>query len=279
MCKTSPEGELLPAKNVGLPINTPFDDISFFKVGNKAWYSTTYRDNEEDIFEIRFNYDVYNPQWDTNSLEGITRIDEFNVIENIYFKTGRSSINNRNSAFVNLVDALKNTHGAKLRLSGHSDWIGDEKTNDRLSFERAVNLAQKLVEKGVDPKTLTLGFCGESNLQTDTSFVDDSLREQALSKNRCVDITIEKQGTPYLYIKKHERLRNNTGSEKYGVMVYISDKPFKRFSNEDGIVESYSQKDNRYYYHSELSTDILETGTQLDLLQKTHKDIYIFTIK
>ncbi|NBC83332.1 MAG: OmpA family protein [Bacteroidetes bacterium] len=277
VCKTSPDGELLPAKNIGLPINTPFDDISFFKVGNKAWYSTTYRDNKEDVFEIRFNYEVYNPQWDTTSLEGITRIDEFNVIENIYFKTGSNSINTRDSAFLNLVDVLKKTHGAKLRLSGHSDWIGNKKINDRLSFDRAVNLAKKLVENGVDPKILTLDFFGESNLQTDTSFVNDSLKVVALSKNRYVDITVEKQGTPYIYVDKPEGLKNNSCNEKYGVMVYISDKPYKSLSNEDGIIESYSQKDNRYYYHSELSADILETGSKLDLLQKIHKDVYIFT--
>lgn len=275
--KTSPNGELLPPKNIGLPINTPFDDISFFKVGNKAWYSTTFQNNKEDIFEIQFNYDVYNPDWDTTSMEGITRIDEFNVINNVYFKTGKSRVNRRDSVFLHLVDVLKNIDGAKIKLSGHSDWIGDEKINDKLSFERAVNLAEALMENGVDPKILTLDFYGETHLQTDTSFVNDSLKEFALAKNRYVDISIVKQGTPYLYVKKViSENNNNPNGIKYGVMVYISDKSYKEFSKAQGVIESYSEASKQYFYHTKYYDNILGAKTELDVLIDAYEGAYLF---
>jgi len=273
--KTSSSGELLPPKNIGLPINTPFDDISYFKSGEKAWYSTTVGDNKKDIFEIHFNFDVFNPDWHKITISEIEPIREFAVVENIYFRTGQSEINMQDSAVVHLARVLAKAKGAKIYLSGHSDWVGNAKINDKLSFERAVNLAQVLVNFGVDPKMLSLGFYGESNLQTDTSFVNDSLKKQAMASNRYVGIFIEKQGQPYIYVKK-SGVNHTYVHEQFGVLLYVSDKPEKAYQALDGIIESYSQKDMLYYYHSHPTADIQKANEDFKELLTGFENAYIF---
>ena len=124
----------------------------------------------------------------------------------------------------------------------------------------------------VDPKMLSIDFLGESKPVTDTVFTSDSLFMQALALNRKVQLTIEKQGIPYLFVTEPEC----HGELQYAVMVYISGQPAKSFYSADNIEEHYSEKDKMYCYHSEYYPSIIDAGMELEALNKKYKNAYIF---
>jgi outer membrane protein OmpA-like peptidoglycan-associated protein/tetratricopeptide (TPR) repeat protein len=281
MSKLGPDGAFMPAKNIGLPINTPYDDISFTKNGDKGWYSTVFNNKKEDIFEIDFTAGSYNPQWYQSNLSGIERIDSFNVVGPVYFKVGKSNIDKYDGTLLHLADVLKNTKGARVQLSGYSDWTGSEGVNDRISFLRAVNLAKFLVDNGVDPKILSLDFKGDKYVLTDTVFEDMVRLDSALQFNRCVQITVMEQGFPYLAIDYSDLSRRNLSgkedvpNDKYAVMVYISGKSNKKMREKPDFQEQYSPRDKLYYYHTKFTFSIQEAFQTFKKLNSLYPNCYL----
>jgi hypothetical protein len=91
--ETDGKGNLKPPVNAGFPINTPGNDIFFFKEGKRAWYASDYGQE---------NYDIYRadqvdapppppppvPWYDKYQNFGdIEKIREFSVCGNIYYDT------------------------------------------------------------------------------------------------------------------------------------------------------------------------------------------------
>lgn len=277
--KSSTDGSLARPRNIGLPINTPLDDIAFFKSGSKAWYSTTFENYKEDIFEIDFAPHSYNPDWHKLTIEGFQRIDEFRVVENIFFGVGQKELDANDPSIRKIINVLKNIRGAKICLSGYSDWTGNETLNDKLAFKRAINLASVLVDNQVDPKMLSIQSFGHSKPITDTLFSNDVLLYQALNINRSVQLTVEKQGTPYLFVKEPANMRelqNMDPSYQFAVMVYISAQPDKTYHAIDNIEEHFSIQDNLFYYHSEYYSSISDASKKLETLNKMYKNAFLF---
>jgi outer membrane protein OmpA-like peptidoglycan-associated protein len=279
ICRPGPDGNFLPPQNIGLPINTPLDDISFYKKGDKAWYSTTYRDNKEDIFEIGYHRQNFDSKWNNISISAVQKIDSFKIIKNIFFHNGKDDIDKNDSSILQLVNVLKNTTGAKIKLSGHSDWVGDEKVNDLLSFNRAKKLAELLVANGVDPKMLVIDFLGEKQPVTDTVFYSDSLLQLALQYNRLVKISILQQGIPYLTVENNGVAHSPGKPEpQYAIMIYLSEKPVRFFTDDTEIKEDYSEKDKLYFYHSRYSSSMQEVKKTYEMLKKKYNDVYMYTL-
>jgi asparagine N-glycosylation enzyme membrane subunit Stt3 len=179
---------------------------------------------------------------------------------------------------------LRNVHNAKITLSGHSDWSGDRLNNTRLSLERAANLADFLFQNKVNPQMLKVEAYGENDLLTDTLFASDSLREKALALNRRVDIKVEKQGKPYLYVqnprlKGQLRKANAAGSypgAKFAVMTYIAPQPQNAYTFPDSIRETFSREDKLYYYHTPYYHSIHQAAAKLKQLRKQYDNAYLY---
>jgi outer membrane protein OmpA-like peptidoglycan-associated protein len=72
------------------------------------------------------------------------------VLENLLFDTGKSRIRPESYAMLDeLVDYLKRKEKIKIRLEGHTDNVGSEESNLRLSEQRAEAVKNYLIEKGI----------------------------------------------------------------------------------------------------------------------------------
>ncbi len=86
-------------------------------------------------------------------------------IDNIYFDFGKATI--REESFVildNIYQFLKERPEAKIELSAHTDAVGNDKDNLKLSEQRANSCYNYLISKGVSAESLVPKGYGESKL-------------------------------------------------------------------------------------------------------------------
>lgn len=77
-------------------------------------------------------------------------VDQLEILEKVYFKTGSSKLQKRSFALLDNVAAVMNAHPEikKVRVEGHSDATGSLKVNMRLSKARANTVVRYLVGRG-----------------------------------------------------------------------------------------------------------------------------------
>ena len=81
----------------------------------------------------------------------------------ILFDTGKSSLNPASTkVFVDIIRILNEYPNAKFSVEGHTDSVGSEKLNQKLSEERANSVRDFLIEEGIDSSKLTAIGYGES---------------------------------------------------------------------------------------------------------------------
>jgi outer membrane protein OmpA-like peptidoglycan-associated protein len=85
----------------------------------------------------------------------------------VYFVTGKAVLKTADKGetdgrLVAIKEILKNYPNAKFSIEGHTDSVGDEKSNQKLSQARARVVMNALVAKGVNPANLTYKGYGES---------------------------------------------------------------------------------------------------------------------
>ncbi len=64
----------------------------------------------------------------------------------------------------NSVEILMNNPDVKVEIQGHTDQVGSDEANDKLSLERAEAVKQYLVSKGIAPERLTIAGKGKREL-------------------------------------------------------------------------------------------------------------------
>ncbi|KJD33973.1 cell envelope biogenesis protein OmpA [Tamlana nanhaiensis] len=105
----------------------------------------------------------------------------------ILFDTGKSSIKAQSEAVLgDIIDILKEYPTAKFTVEGHTDSVGSEKLNQRLSDSRANSVKEYLVSHGIDAFRLSsLGY-GESKP------IDTNKTRAGRANNRRVEINLVK---------------------------------------------------------------------------------------
>ncbi len=101
----------------------------------------------------------------------------------IHFDTGKSTVKEESMPIIEqMIDALKTNAALKVSIEGHTDNVGDAKSNKTLSEERAKAVVAALVKGGVDAKRLaSKGFGSETP-------VADNRTEEGRAKNRRVEM-------------------------------------------------------------------------------------------
>lgn len=85
------------------------------------------------------------------------------ALRNVFFASGKSDIKSESNAELDrLVKLLKDVPNLKIELSGHTDNRGSEKTNTKLSQERAQAVVDYLISKGISADRLTAKGYGPS---------------------------------------------------------------------------------------------------------------------
>ncbi|MDR2684114.1 MAG: OmpA family protein [Prevotellaceae bacterium] len=109
------------------------------------------------------------------------------ALDNIVFETGSSKLTgNSENILTNLVNMLKIHNVSSLEISGHTDNVGGEAYNQRLSEKRAESVKAYLVNAGFDGSKITTSGYGFKKPIADNS------TPQGRKKNRRVEISVIK---------------------------------------------------------------------------------------
>ncbi|MFC4095068.1 DUF5723 family protein [Euzebyella saccharophila] len=105
----------------------------------------------------------------------------------ILFNPGKATIKTESTtALVDIIQILNEYPDAKFTVEGHTDSIGSEQTNQRLSESRAQAVKQFLVDKGIDASRLEAIGYGESKP------IATNMYKDGRAKNRRVEINLVK---------------------------------------------------------------------------------------
>ncbi len=105
----------------------------------------------------------------------------------ILFDTGKSSIKSQSEAVLGDIIAILNEYpNSKFTVEGHTDSVGSEANNQRLSDERAISVKDYLVKNGVDQFRLSSIGYGESKP------IDSNKTRKGRANNRRVEINLAK---------------------------------------------------------------------------------------
>lgn len=110
------------------------------------------------------------------------------ITETIHFETGKAVILPISYSILNSVaEVLKQNPNIKVRVEGHTDSIGSDELNMRLSQARADSVMKYLISQGIDPGRLEAKGYGESLP------IADNATPEGRAKNRRVEFTIISQ--------------------------------------------------------------------------------------
>lgn len=86
-----------------------------------------------------------------------------------------------------IADYMKQTAWTKIRVEGHTDSDGDDKSNLELSQKRAESVRQALIAKGIAESRVTSEGCGEK------APIDDNKTAEGKQANRRVEFVFTKK--------------------------------------------------------------------------------------
>lgn len=110
------------------------------------------------------------------------------TLDNVHFDTNKSTIRPESfETLGNLVDLMKRKKTMVIELSGHTDNVGDEKANQKLSENRAKSVKDYLVSKGISETRITA--VGYGSTRPAASNETDEGRQ----KNRRTEVSITKE--------------------------------------------------------------------------------------
>ena len=107
------------------------------------------------------------------------------VLHNLYFATNKTEIlAESEAALTDLYNMLVENPNIRIRIIGHTDAVGSDKDNQRLSEGRANSVRQNMIDRGIDPSRIEAIGKGKSEpiAPNDT--------EEGRAKNRRVEFII-----------------------------------------------------------------------------------------
>lgn len=103
----------------------------------------------------------------------------------LYFQKGSKELTNESQALIpEVIATIRERRSVDTSVVGHTDTVGSNEANMRLSRERAGIIAAQLTDAGIDPAILETSSHGERNLLVPTA---DEVSEP---RNRRVEITV-----------------------------------------------------------------------------------------
>jgi outer membrane protein OmpA-like peptidoglycan-associated protein len=101
----------------------------------------------------------------------------------INFDTGKSTIKSESKSIITqIVEMLKSNPDLSLSIEGHTDNVGNAKSNQKLSEERAKAVVDAIVAQGIDAKRLSnIGYGRDKP-------IGDNNTEEGKAKNRRVEL-------------------------------------------------------------------------------------------
>ncbi len=115
-------------------------------------------------------------------------LGKIEIKQKVYFDTNKATIKKVSFALLNEVaSALRTNPELDVLVEGHTDSVGKDATNLKLSNARANSVRQYLIGQGIDPQRLTAIGYGE------TRPISDNETPEGREANRRVEFTIVKE--------------------------------------------------------------------------------------
>jgi len=108
------------------------------------------------------------------------------VLNNIFFESGSATLKMESDIEISrLAQNLRRNEGLKIEIHGHTDNVGTDEDNMRLSEERAKSVMQALIEKGILSSRIAARGFGESNP------IDTNETEEGRKNNRRTEFVVK----------------------------------------------------------------------------------------
>ena len=118
--------------------------------------------------------------------KGDKKVLQFNDYEALEFETGSDKIHTKSYPYLGyLINILKKNPTYKISFQGHTDNVGDEATNQKLSEDRVAAVKTYFVSKGINESRINTQAFGS----TKPKYKNDTAAGRA--KNRRVEIYME----------------------------------------------------------------------------------------
>lgn len=162
MSRMGEDGQWQEPVNLGFPINTQGDEINFFVAADgKTAFISSQREGGRggyDIYTFELPEDIRSDS--ANYLATVDVVElapgDAVVLQNIQFEYNSSALTEDSQpGILMLTDFLKRNPDLKVELAGHTDNVGSESYNKKLSADRAEVVRQALVGNGIDEMRLT----------------------------------------------------------------------------------------------------------------------------
>ena len=152
-------------------------------IPNGQMYTTTYKDRNGD--ELSMPIEIAGNELIEINWELKFELPKLYTLDNVFFDLGKTSLRSESYTELNeLVEIMKIKEAMQIEIGGHTDNIGDEATNQRISDGRAKSVKSYLVEKGISTNRVNAVGYGESKpiASNDT--------EEGKQKNRRTEVKI-----------------------------------------------------------------------------------------
>ena len=162
MSRRSDDGQWQEPVNLGFPINTNGDEINFFVAADgKTAFISSQREGGKggyDIYTFELPEEIRSDS--ANYLATVDVVElapgDAVVLQNIQFEYNSAALTKDSEAGIQmLTEFLQRNPQLKVELAGHTDNVGSDNYNLKLSSERAEVVRQALVDKGIDATRLT----------------------------------------------------------------------------------------------------------------------------
>ncbi|MGZ4158548.1 MAG: OmpA family protein, partial [Bacteroidia bacterium] len=121
-----------------------------------------------------------------NLIADTIKVGKTYTLNNIYYKTNSSELDPSSASVIEeFAEFLKANPTIKIEVHGHTDNVGDEKSNLALSTDRAFSVRDKLLAFGIDEKRL-INFKGFGASKP----IADNSTEAGRAKNRRTEFVI-----------------------------------------------------------------------------------------
>lgn len=169
MSRRGEDGKWQEPVNLGFPINTSGDEINFFVAADgKTAFISSQRDGGNggyDIYTFELPEEIRSDS--ANYLATVDVVEltpgDAVVLQNIQFEYNSSALTEDSQSGIQmLTEFLQRNPDLKVELAGHTDNVGSDSYNLKLSSERADSVRNALISKGIEENRLTAKGYGAS---------------------------------------------------------------------------------------------------------------------